>query len=169
MVVYLLQEQVASEIATLILNHIKTNVVKEVTNHVITVISLHVTNIHKSAESLHNNIDELNNTQNTLPNSLLPLALEATVGRAKEAADTVLSSIQDVQNAILLLTPSLDTTQNYINSLLTNNKAIKLITNEQPTYSAALKTPPTTKLSPPSTTNTNLHTTPDHQGSPKKL
>ena len=45
-VVYLLQEQVASKIATLILNHIKTNVAKEVSNHIITAISLHVANIH---------------------------------------------------------------------------------------------------------------------------
>ncbi|KAN0086066.1 hypothetical protein V8E55_007200 [Tylopilus felleus] len=125
-VAFLLQDHAASELATLVLDQIKMTAAK-VSNHVITVISPHVANILHSAELLHNNIDKINHTEKTIIDSLTPAALEAFVGRAEEAADAIFSGINNVKNTIELLTPSLDSTQNCINSVFTKEMLLLVI------------------------------------------
>ncbi|KIJ10430.1 hypothetical protein PAXINDRAFT_16583 [Paxillus involutus ATCC 200175] len=46
-------------------------------------------------------------------------SIEASATRAEEAADAVVSSLEDAKNTIMLLTPSLDATQQCINGLFT--------------------------------------------------
>ncbi|KAG0693613.1 hypothetical protein DFH29DRAFT_881326 [Suillus ampliporus] len=72
-----------------------------------------------ASETLKSNIDEIVQLKQSLTedpqNDLSPASSAAT--RAEHAADAVLSSIVDVKNAIELLAPSLNATQNSINKM----------------------------------------------------
>ncbi|KAG0692217.1 hypothetical protein DFH29DRAFT_1009072 [Suillus ampliporus] len=72
--------------------------------------------------------DSINRLENTLSKKDLNTELEnanvvATIARAEDAADGVLSSVEEIKNIVNLLTPSLDSVQTHLNTFATKTSS----------------------------------------------
>ncbi|KIJ61044.1 hypothetical protein HYDPIDRAFT_169927 [Hydnomerulius pinastri MD-312] len=146
-VAFLLEGEVTSHTATAVISHISESVTKEVTQHVVGAISLQMAKILQASESLNSNIKGFEQLQAAVTACPEIDGLGASVERAEEAADAVLSSLEDVKNTIALLTPSLDATQNRINEVLAQrpgNTSSSEPPTQRPSYSNAVKSYTTT-------------------------
>lgn len=123
----------------LVLDQIKSTTAKELSNHIVSAISPHIANIFQSVESINNKANKLNNNQKAFMDVLTPDSLEATIGWAKDAANAVSSSVNNIKNAIELLTPFLKSTQKTINTLFTKAKESNTPIANKPTYSSVVK------------------------------
>jgi hypothetical protein len=106
------------------------------TEHVIAAISPQIASILTASESLKANALEIAQMKKTLEDNQPDSGASKAASRAEVAADAVLSSIADVKNAIEILAPSLNATQDSINKIsssITDNP--NQSTNQQPTKS----------------------------------
>ncbi|KIJ11401.1 hypothetical protein PAXINDRAFT_157320 [Paxillus involutus ATCC 200175] len=142
-VAFLLEDDAASQIAAIMTAHITDLASKEIASQVITAIAPHVL---KTSESLHENVEEIKQLQTSISSNSNPNAIniQVSIERVEEATDAILSSLEDVKNVVTLLNPSLEATQNCINSLVAKTTESPPLphaqTQLQPTsYSAAVK------------------------------
>ncbi|KIJ10222.1 hypothetical protein PAXINDRAFT_16731 [Paxillus involutus ATCC 200175] len=116
-VAYLIEEQEALKMATAIATHIKEKTSGEITSHVITAITPHMASMLITAEHLDTNTKNMENILEAHQHA--PTDIDNKLERIENAADAILSSFEDIKDAISLLSPSLDSTQNSINTLIT--------------------------------------------------
>ncbi|KIK73036.1 hypothetical protein PAXRUDRAFT_21301 [Paxillus rubicundulus Ve08.2h10] len=96
-VAFLLENQAASKNAKLITSHITTQALKDIAAQVITAISLHIANMLITSESMTSRIKDLEKLQSDMKANAESTGPIASVERAEEAADAILSSLEDVK------------------------------------------------------------------------
>ncbi|KIK91275.1 hypothetical protein PAXRUDRAFT_13868 [Paxillus rubicundulus Ve08.2h10] len=105
----------------------------------------HVANMLQLTDMLNTNTKELEDLYMSSKTNTEASAANDSPTRVEEAADAILSSLEDVKNSIALLTPSLDCTQERINSLIAKtteltSSAVHSSNSTNPiSYSAAVK------------------------------
>ncbi|KAG2738752.1 hypothetical protein P692DRAFT_20920594 [Suillus brevipes Sb2] len=131
----------ATSLSTALTESISTRLV----DHTIAALAPQVASIHAASEALAKTAQQAEDTlTTTLDKAERNISIAAE--RIEESADALFATVTDCQNAIKLLTPSLDTTQERLNHLSTQFAASPPIpTLTQPSYSsiAAANLPPT--------------------------
>ncbi|KAF9231099.1 hypothetical protein BU15DRAFT_82830 [Melanogaster broomeanus] len=160
-VAFLLEEEATFKIALAVTSYISEQASKEIASQVITAISPHIANLFQTAEMMAENIEGTKQIQQAISDAQ---ELEKTptmsfhIDRVEDAADAVLSSLEDIKNIITLLSPSLDATQTCINNLTLNTANTACTPHGQPgpaqpmTYSEAVGSPTKVAHNSPATT-----------------
>ncbi|KIK77857.1 hypothetical protein PAXRUDRAFT_28736 [Paxillus rubicundulus Ve08.2h10] len=115
--VFLLEAEATSKTAQSITTFLATNTTEVTAAQVITAITPHVASILQASETLNANIQRIERIQTAISINTKGSKIKALATRAEEAVDAVASSLEDTKNAITLLTPSLDATQQCTNDL----------------------------------------------------
>ncbi|KAG0697873.1 hypothetical protein DFH29DRAFT_1020624 [Suillus ampliporus] len=121
LVAFLLKKHTASKIAKLVAQQITESLSTHLVNNVIAAISPQVATILTTSESLKEMLDQTEQIRKKTEweKDEKEGNLNTTADRLEEAADALYASIEDCHNTCKLLTPSLETTQNQLNTLAT--------------------------------------------------
>jgi hypothetical protein len=148
-VAFLLKRHVAYEIAEVAAKHLSDMLAPRIVDHVIAAIAPQVATVHNASETLSLTITQAKEIHHSLKleREEKEESVQIVAERIEEAADALFSSVEDCQNALKVLTPSLDATQDRINHLSTQmsmTTAPSAQASLQPTYSsiAASHLPP---------------------------
>ena len=118
-VAFLMKKHAACEIAEAAAQQLSDTLTPRIVDHVIASIAPQVAKILTAAESLTKSMEESEHHRATLDRERLEKEqeLSTVADRIQEAADTIFSSVEDCHNTISLLSPSLDATQERLNTL----------------------------------------------------
>jgi hypothetical protein len=153
-VAFLLKKQIVCEIAEAAARNLAEDLTNRLTDtlttrlidHTIAALAPQVTNIHAASESLAKTAQKTEDSllvtldkaerlhriareERTEQEGGVSIAAE----RLEEVADALFSSVEDCQNALKILTPSLDTTQDHINQLSSQLSSIPTLSQTLPT------------------------------------
>ncbi|KIK95903.1 hypothetical protein PAXRUDRAFT_139684, partial [Paxillus rubicundulus Ve08.2h10] len=110
-IAFIIEEAEESRTLTEISNKVMETMSEKVASQVITALAPHVANMLQALDLLGTRINEIDQLQTTLSSNWNTQLAEASLQRTEEAADAILSSLEDIKNIVALLTPSLDSTQ----------------------------------------------------------
>ncbi|KAG1731316.1 uncharacterized protein EDB91DRAFT_1085076 [Suillus paluster] len=149
-VAFLMKDHVACEVAKLVAKQLMDTLTPCLVDHVIAAIAPQVAQVHTLTDTLTTTLERVEETHKMVEREKDEKENNAQVAaeRIEEAADALYSSVEDCQNILKLLTPSLEATQDRINHLSTQIATpppTSNITPSQPTYSSitAAHLPPT--------------------------
>lgn len=111
----------AYEIAEVAAKHLLDTLSLRIVDHVIAAIAPQVANVHIASETLSTTITQAKDLHRTMKSERDEKEESALIAaeRIEEAADILFSSVEDCQNALKVLSPFLDATQERINHLST--------------------------------------------------
>ncbi|KAG3230002.1 hypothetical protein P692DRAFT_20700839, partial [Suillus brevipes Sb2] len=112
-------EAVATQVSTSVTQNISDSITTKLVDHVIATIAPQIARILTASESLeHAAQKETEQLRKLVENRIdLDRDIDASEDRITLATDTLLCAIEDCQNSIDLVTPSLETTQQRLNTL----------------------------------------------------
>ena len=118
-VAFIMKKHAACEIAEAAAHHLSDTLSPRIVDHVIASIAPQVAKILIASESLAKSMEESELNRATLEKERTEKEQELSIAadRIQDAADTIFSSVEDCQNAISLLSPSLNATQERLNTL----------------------------------------------------
>ncbi|KAG1735860.1 uncharacterized protein EDB91DRAFT_1083499, partial [Suillus paluster] len=141
-VAFLLKDHVACDIAESAATQLTDALTPWLVDHVVAAIAPQVARVHTSSKTMASTLEQAERVLSMLEREKTEKESNITVAaeRIEEAANILFSSVEDCQNVVKALSPSLEATQNHLNLLSTQISTLpsKTTSLPQPSYSSVV-------------------------------